>query len=129
MPAAEFQAADPLSEELMESDESDVLPPGVSQRVTRARDEHGEEVVFGLVRCEFAPGERQQNVHIAFCPPLHRVPHLSTDQIDGPAVKIKTSLVETFGAGLEVKLVSPSSQPASVQIQFYACEKPMDGAP
>jgi hypothetical protein len=122
----EIRAAESMSEELMEPDEGDVLPPGVSQRITRAKDENDGDVVFGLVRCEFAPGERQQNVHIAFCPPLHRVPHLSTDQVDGPAARIKISLVETFGAGLEVKLVSPSSQPASVQIQFYACEQSTD---
>ena len=32
-------------------------------------------------------------------------------------------LVESFGVGLEVKLTSFSSEPTSVQIQFFACEE------
>jgi hypothetical protein len=34
-------------------------------------------------------------------------------------------LVETFGAGLEVRLAALSSEPTSVQIQFFACEEPI----
>jgi hypothetical protein len=97
--------------------------------MTRAREENGVEVVYGVVRCDFAAAQRQQNLHIAFCPPLERVPELTTDQIDGPIVRIKPSMVETYGAGLEVKLQAPCSEPTSVQVLFYACEKTAhDGA-
>ena len=111
-------------EQPAEDDGFELLSPNVSQRITRGKEENGVEAVFGVVRCDFAVGQRQQNLHIAFCPPLERVPELTTDQIDGPIVKIKPSMVEVFGAGLEVKLPAPCSEPTSVQVQFYAFEKP-----
>lgn len=113
-------------EEATEDDGFELLSSSVLQRITRAREENGVEVAYGVARCDFAVGQRQQNLHIAFCPPLERIPELTTDQIDGPIVRIKQSMVETFGAGLEIKLPAPSSEPTSVQVQFYACEKPDD---
>jgi len=117
-----------MDDEEGEDDEFELLPPGVSQRMTRAREENGMEVVYGVVRCGFAAGQRQQNLHIAFCPPLENIPELTTDQIDGPIVRIKPSMVETYGAGLEVKLQALCSEPTNVQVLFYACEKAVHDA-
>lgn len=131
-PARELPAAidgTRIPEEPAEDDGFELLSPSVSQRITRGREENGVEAVFGVVRCDFAVGQRQQNLHISFCPPLERIPELTTDQIDGPVVKIKPSMIEVFGAGLEVKLPAPCSEPTSVQVQFYACEKPDDARP
>ena len=102
--------------------ELEILPPDICQRIIRAKAADGSVVVYGLVRCEFEADQRQQNVHVAFCPPLSRKPHLHADQILGPKATLKPSLVETFGACLEVRLADPSSAPAAVQIQFYAAE-------
>ena len=84
-------------------------------------------MIYGIIRCDFVPGQRQQNVHIAFCPPLQRAPQLSLDQVDGPTARLRPAVVEPFGAGVEVKLKAASSAPASVQIQFYACEDRRSG--
>ncbi len=105
-----------------DDESSEILPEGVSQRITRGREESGGEMIFGIVRCDFAPGQRQQNVHIAFCPPLQRRPQLSMDQVDGPTARLRPAILEVFGAGVEVKLKAASTGPSSVQIQFYACE-------
>lgn len=113
------------SDEESEAEET-LLPDDVSQRVVRARDERGAEIVYGTVRCDFVAGQRQQSVHIAFCPPLRAIASLTTDQVAGPPVQIKPVLVETYGAGLEVKLASPSKGPTQVQIQFFAFERPAD---
>ncbi|MCH5376296.1 MAG: hypothetical protein JJ992_20185 [Planctomycetes bacterium] len=110
-------------DERADSDDA-FLPDGVSQRIVRARDERGAEVVYGTVRCEFAVGQRQQNVHIAFCPPLRSIAEFTADQVSGSAVQVKAVMVEIFGVGLEVKLASPSKEQAEVQIQFFAFEKP-----
>jgi hypothetical protein len=111
-----------------DDESAETLPEGVSQRITRAREESGGEIVYGIVRCDFAPGQRQQNVHLAFCPPMRRRPQLSMDQVDGPTARLRPSTVESFGAGVEVKLKTASSEPSSVQIQFYACETEPDGS-
>jgi hypothetical protein len=103
----------------------ELLAAGESQRISRGRDSQGGEIISGLVRCSFEPGERQQDIHLAFCPPLKQIPHFSMEQLEGPPARLRASLVESFGVGLEVKLTSLSSGPASVQIQFFACEEAM----
>ena len=123
-------AASPSSLPLLESGtagDDELLAADESQRMSRTRDSLGGEIISGLVRCSFEPGERQRDVHLAFCPPLRQVPHFSMEQVDGPPARVRTSLVESFGVGLEVKLTSFSSEPASVQIQFFACEEAMAG--
>ncbi len=113
--------------EVAEDEESEpLLPEHVSQRLVRARDDRGTEVVFGTVRCRFDPGQRQQTIHVAFCPPLQKLAQLETDQVAGPTVQIKTVTAETFGVGLEAKLASSSKAPTEVQIQFFAFEKSPD---
>ncbi len=114
-----------LSAATVEGDVSELLPPGSSQRISRSQDEAGGEIVSGLVRCSFAPSERQRDLHLAFCPPLKRIPQFSAEQVEGPPARIRPSQVETFGVGLEVKLAALSSEPTSVQIQFFACEEPI----
>lgn len=108
-----------------ESEVGELLPPGEFQRITRSQDAAGGEIVSGLVRCSFAPHERQRDVHLAFCPPLGRIPQFSVEQVEGPPARIRAVLVETFGVGLEVKLAAVSSEPTCVQIQFFACEEPI----
>lgn len=103
--------------------EEELLASGELQRITRVQ-EAGGEVVYGLLRCDFSAGQRQQNVHVGFCPPLEQRPVLTADQVTGPETHIKTTLVETFGACLEVRLLASSSAPASVQIQFSAAGPP-----
>jgi len=109
----------------IEGDDSELLPPGSLQRISRFQEEVGGEIVSGLVRCSFAANERQRDLHLAFCPPLKRIPQFSAEQVEGPPARIRPSLVETFGVGLEVKLAALSSEPTSVQIQFFACEEPI----
>jgi hypothetical protein len=115
----------PLKAAAVEGDVSELLPPGSSQRISRCQDEAGGEIVSGLVRCSFAPSERQRDLHLAFCPPLKRIPQFSAEQVEGPPARIRPSQVETFGVGLEVKLAALSSEPTSVQIQFFASEEPI----
>jgi hypothetical protein len=111
-----------------DGDSGETLPDGVSQRITRASNEQGAEMIYGIVRCDFAPHQRQQNIHIAFCPPLDSAPQLTVDQVDGPTAGIRTTVVETYGAAIEVKLKAARSDLTSVQIQFYACESPASEA-
>jgi hypothetical protein len=113
------EAVEPAPAE--ETDDLETLPENLRQRMVRGLDERGQEIIYGAVRCDFAAGQRQQEVHLGFCPPLDQVPELSFEQIDGPPAKIHPALVQTFGVCLEIRLPAPSTEPASVQIQFYAC--------
>lgn len=121
--ASTSTSAFPLIENSVADDTEELLAADESQRISRVRDSRGGEIISGLVRCSFEPGERQRDIHLAFCPPLRQVPHFSLEQVEGPPARIRTSLVESYGVGLEVKLASLSSEPESVQIQFFACEE------
>lgn len=109
----------------VDGDTEELLGADESQRISRVRDSRGGEIVSGLIRCSFEPGERQRDIHLAFCPPLKHLPHFSMEQVEGPPARARALLVESFGVGLEIKLTSLSSEPASVQIQFFACEEAM----
>jgi hypothetical protein len=126
--AASSSAFSPL-EIGVDGDSEELLAADESQRISRVRDSHGGEIISGLVRCSFEPGERQRDIHLAFCPPLKHLPHFSMEQVDGPPARTRALLVESFGVGLEIKLTSLSSEPASVQIQFFACEEAVTGEP
>jgi len=114
-----------LAAPTIEGDDGELLPHNASQRISRFQEEAGGEIVSGVVRCSFAANERQRDLHLAFCPPLKRIPQFSAEQVEGPPARIRPSLVEAFGVGLEVKLAALSSEPTSVQIQFFACEEPI----
>jgi hypothetical protein len=114
----------PVVDVASDDEEQMLLPPGVSQRITRAAEPEDTEVIHGLLQCLFAAGQRQQNIHLAFCPPMESIPEMTVEQLDGPDVRIRPTIVQTYGACLEVKLISASSEPAGVQLQFFACERP-----
>lgn len=96
------------------------LPTGINQQLTRATAEDGSTIVFGVLRCDLHPGQRQEVVHIAFCPPLKELPQLEAIAIGGPKVTVKATLVQTFGICLEVRQEASELAPGSVQLQFRA---------
>jgi hypothetical protein len=96
------------------------LPTEVTQQLTRVCGEGGTEIVFGLLRGSFQAGERSQNLHLAFCPPLESRPEMTVDQVSGPAARIKTAQVEPYGVRLELRLTSRSDQAETVVIRFEA---------
>lgn len=87
-------------------EEPPLLPPGVSQQITR-RTESGREVLNCLVRANFAIGEQHVALHLAFCPPLCSTPTAEHEQLDGPPCDIKLTESATYGARLELKRRSP----------------------
>jgi len=107
-----------------EDEELESLPAEVTQRLTRLRVGDDGELVFGLVRAGFDAGERSQNIHLAFCPPLEGSPALTVQQVAGPAVTIKTAVAESYGARLELKLTAKPAQLETVVIRFEALWQP-----
>lgn len=85
-----------------DEEEEALLPPGVSQQITRTADAAGETLDC-LLRVTFVVGEQTQAVHVAFCPPLCFAPTATCQPLDGAACEVKVTSVETFGARLEVK--------------------------
>ncbi|QDU95258.1 hypothetical protein [Lignipirellula cremea] len=116
----------PTDCDLDEAEDEDLLPPGVSQHFTRARAEEGGEAIYGALRAEFAPGERSQTLHIAFCPPLAVAPDFTATPISGPAATVKCAEIQTFGARIEIRLNAAQTEASEIGLEFYALAKTAD---
>jgi hypothetical protein len=101
--------------------ETDDVPGGdVLQHWTRRKSAGGEEELAGWVRMPVAAGQRNGNVHVAFCPPFSRVPELAVAQVDGPEARIKTAQLFPYGVRLDLKLAAAAPQPGSVLVYLNA---------
>jgi len=107
--------ASPLDMRIGDSD----IQASVSQRLLRWID-NDHDVVSAEFHCTFQPQERQQPIHIVFCPPLLHSPTIMTEQLSGPPVTMKTSQCYTFGARLDVRLASASAAATDVFVRVIA---------
>lgn len=115
VPAAAAAAAAVERSELTVEPEGDIF-----QELTRTRSADGSETLSATVRIDFPVGDRLQVVHLAFCPPLGRMPQLEVEQQDGAEVELRTTTVQTFGARIEARLTAASDEPQSAIVQIYA---------
>ena len=98
------------------------LSPGATQQLSRVAEEGGE-ALYGLLRADFAPRQRTQSLHVAFCPPLAEAPTIECRQVEGPETSIKAAQVQPFGARFDLRLASIPSEATSVVVRFEArCE-------
>ena len=103
---------------------SDCLPREISQRFTRRRVAEGGEIIDGEVRTAFAPGQRTEHCHVAFCPPLDGVLRVACEQTEGPPARIKVAQVLPQGARLDLRLDQPAEEEVQVVLQVTACSQP-----
>lgn len=94
------------------------LPADVWQQITRARDEDGHDIFYGRLRGDFAVGQRSMSLHVAFCPPLTRVPQLVCERIQGPDVTVQPVQVLPYGARLDIKRKELGAGGETVIIEF-----------
>lgn len=102
------------------------VPPAdeVLQQLTRRRLAGGAEELAGWLRVPFAAGQRTENVHVAFCPPFATAPQLAAAQLDGPEARVKTAQLLPYGVRLDLKLLTPAEQCATVLLEFTARTAP-----
>ena len=120
-----------LSEEQdSEEEEGEPSPPDdllISQnRCLNSDDTEREE---GWFRVPFRPGQTVSICHLSFCPPFRTRPKLQLFQLEGDEVQVTPTVIEPFGARVEIKR-AVSSEAAdgdttidrSVRICFFADE-------
>jgi hypothetical protein len=71
---------------------------------------------------EFAPGERQATLYIAFCPPFERRPQVEVNVADDSDATVKLTQVLHNGAQLEVRLPHPTEEPTKVTIELFVTD-------
>lgn len=97
-----------------------LLAAGVSQQWTRAVAGTRGEVLEGLLRATFAPGQKMATLHAAFCPPLATVPAVEAQWLAGEAATVSVALVQPYGARLEVKLARAAAAPTEAIVLVTA---------
>jgi len=106
-------------------DEAEPPADEVIQQLTRSRTADGSETLAGWLRVGVAAGQRNANVHVAFCPPFARTPQVSVEQIDGPEARIKVVQVLPFGVRCDLKLVGGACNvPTMVLLQVSVHAEP-----
>jgi hypothetical protein len=103
-----------------------IIPPNVSQQLTRAIGDDGCEVLYGLLRGHFAPGQRSLRLHVSFCPPFEVVPEVSVDKIEGPELTVRVGQVLPYGARLDLRLKTLHADPADVVLELFVREERRD---
>lgn len=101
-------------DQTQDEDENDVF-----QRLTRARDPEGRDVLYGTLRADLAADQRMVAFHVAFCPPFATTPSVDVEQTSGPDVRIKLGQVLPYGARLDARLVRAPRQPSSVVVGIH----------
>lgn len=94
----------------------------VLQRLTRCRGAEGQDIVRGELTAEFAPGERQRTLYVAFCPPFERLPHVEANIADDSDATVKIAQTLHNGTQLDVRLSHPAPKAARVTIELFATE-------
>lgn len=111
-------AAESTSDALFDGPTS--LDDAALQQITRVRDDDGVESIHGILRAEFAAGQRTATLHVGFCPPLSSVPAVDAETADGPEATTKVVQALCHGARLEVRLAEPAEEPCGVLVEFVA---------
>jgi hypothetical protein len=96
----------------------------VLQQLTRSRSASGGETISGWLRVPLVAGQRNSNVHVAFCPPFARTPAVSVQQLEGPQARVKTVQLLPFGARFDLKLQQQADAPTAVLLRFSAQSDP-----
>jgi len=97
-------------------------PEDVSQQLTRSCTEDGRDLCHGWIRASFDQGQRQQIVHLAFCPPFQSCPELSTSLVDGQMVEVKHAQLMPYGARVELKRDRSMKESSVALLRFSAVE-------
>ena len=95
---------------------------GLQQQIFRYRTAAGHETISGILRVDLARGERSGNLHVAFCPPLAKLPQFHCEQAAGPPARLKLAQLETYGARIEFRLNEPLEAEAVLAVEFTAAE-------
>jgi hypothetical protein len=94
------------------------LPANIMQRLTRARDAAGCDILYGSLRADLAPDQRSTAVHVAFCPPFASPPRVAVEQTAGPDARIKVAQVLPYGTRLDVRLARLPQEQSTVTLEI-----------
>ena len=94
----------------------------VLQQLARIRTVAGNEAVRGTLVAEFAAGQREAMLYVAFCPPFERLPDVDAHVADDSTATVRVAQRLHNGAQLDVRLPAPADNSLTVTVEFFAAE-------
>ena len=94
----------------------------VLQQLARIRTAEGNEAVRGTLVAEFAAGQREATLYVAFCPPFERLPDVDAHVADDSTATVRVVQRLHNGAQLDVRLPAPADNSLTVTVEFFAAE-------
>ena len=104
------------SDSLNDEQEFDDTTDNVVQQLTR-RDAEGVDVFEGLLRVDFAAGQKLAIIHVPFWPAFDNRPQIACEGTD---CRVKVAAIQAYGARIEVKR---SDATDAVQIWVEMCAR------
>jgi hypothetical protein len=111
--------AEPDALEALPTRDDPSIANNVVQKLIRTQAA-GVDRIQGWLRATFEAAERNETLHVAFCPPFDEIPTLTIVQISGPDCRIKTGQLLSYGVRLELKRALAEPEQADVVIEFSA---------
>ena len=102
--------------------------PPVVQWMSRRQETAGVETVEGSMQVAFAAGERQQVLHLSFCPPLPGVPTVECEVLDEAPVDVRVGAAHPYGARIEARREGEATRLLATDIGFTAKASAVDRA-
>ncbi len=78
------------------------------------------DVIEGGSKVDFAAGQKEVLVHLAFCPPLGTVPVIHGEDALGGELEVRAEAVHTFGARLSVRRTTGIATAETREIAYAA---------
>lgn len=95
------------------------IDEGLTLWLSRRTTDDAEQIE-GWVRVEFAAGQREAIVHVAFCPPLPGIPEIETEDLEGTDLEIRVAAAFAFGARLSVRRSGSLAESSIARVGFFA---------
>lgn len=69
----------------------------------RTKDEHGSELVEGVMTIRFDKGQKRANLHIPFSPPLPGMPEVECECVGDVPLRLKVPVRQSYGIRIEAR--------------------------
>ena len=89
----------------------------------RTKDEHGSELVEGVMMIRFDKGQKRANLHIPFSPPLPGMPEVECECVGDVPLRLKVPVKQSYGIRIEARRTDASDD-LETQVGFAAVYTP-----
>lgn len=89
----------------------------------RTKDEHGSELVEGVMMIRFDKGQKRANLHIPFSPPLPGMPEVECECVGDVPLRLKVPVRQSYGIRIEARRTDATDD-LETQVGFAAVYTP-----